>query len=86
MFPVLYSRPLLSLLRLCPLLSFLTGKLSPQAASKALTVICIPVTHKSVCPAPRSDLSFRSMGPSAFLTHLKFNVSKDQFSFSLNLL
>ena len=86
MFPVLYSRPLLSLLRLCPLLSFLTGKLSPQAASKALTVICIPVTHKSVCPAPRSDLSFRSMGPSAFLTHLKFNMSKDQFSFSLNLL
>ena len=82
---MLYSRPLF-VLRLCPLFSFLTGKLSPQAASKALIAIYIPVTHKSVCPAPRSDLSFRSMGPAAFLTHLKFNMSQDQFSFSLNLL
>lgn len=46
--------------------------------------------HKSVDPASRSGLSFNASSPrsglTAFLTHLKINVAKDEFSFTLNLL
>lgn len=46
--------------------------------------------HKSVDPASRSGLSFNASSPrsglTAFLIHLKINVAKDEFSFTLNLL
>lgn len=74
-----------TVLGICPLFFLLTGTPSPQAASWVLTVICIPRTRKSVCHAPRSGLSSRSTGPTAFPTHLK-HASKEEVSLTLNLL